>query len=64
MAMKHFEDMNALDLEAMVSNLLELDPKFDDPAPKPAVNFEEFCALHGHGMQRGELNIITSGKSL
>ncbi|WPJ72091.1 hypothetical protein DEEACLCL_00074 [Salmonella phage CRW-SP2] len=60
MAMQRIEDMNNIDLEALVSDLLEVDSK----ASPEHLSFDNFCEMMGssqQGFQRGELNIISTG---
>ena len=70
MAMKHFEDMNAIELEAMVETLLEMDPKLAEEltpkhTPAECKNWDDVVSVLGqhNGFRRGELNILTSGRS-
>lgn len=61
MAMQRIEDMNNIDLEALVSELLEIDPKVNPEHH----SFDELCETlmkpSQQGFRRGELNIITAG---
>lgn len=70
MAMKHFEDMNDLDIDALVTVLLEDDPKMAAQVkPEPVRVLEagdsqgvwDILGMSQGGIRRGELNVICAG---
>lgn len=67
MALQHIEDMNEMDIECLVSVLLETDPKAAKemkPETKEPFCIDAFFGQHHQGGFRlGELNIICSGRN-
>lgn len=62
MAMQRIEDMDNIDLEALVSELLEIDPKVNSEHH----SFDDYCKTtmtpSQQGFRHGEMNIITAGE--